>query len=78
MRYAIIQTGGKQYRVSEGDVITVERLPMAENEEFVCNSVLLYQNDGTLMFGSPYISDFVVKGTLMAHVKGDKIRVGKT
>lgn len=77
MRYAIIQTGGKQYRVAEGDTITVERLPLAENSEFICNDVLLYQNDGTIMLGKPFLADFSVKGQLLSNFKGEKIRVGK-
>ena len=77
MRYAVIQTGGKQYRVSEGDVITVERLPLDVQAEFVCAEVLFLQDNGALTFGSPYIENINVHGTVLEHVKGDKLRIGK-
>ena len=77
MKYAVIKTGGKQYKVAEGDIITVERLPLAENEDFVCNDVLLYKNDGEVFVGAPNVEKIKVRGVVLAHVKGVKIRVGK-
>lgn len=77
MKYAVIQTGGKQYKVAVGDIITVERLPLAEKADFICNDVLLYNDDGNVVIGTPLIEKITVRGTLLAHVKGTKIRVGK-
>ena len=77
MKYAVIQTGGKQYKVAENDIITVERLPLSEKEDFVCKDVLLYANDEEVLIGTPQVTKATVRGTVLAHVKGEKIRVGK-
>ena len=77
MKYAIIKTGGKQYRVAEGDVITVERLPLEEKADFVCTDVLMFTNEDKVMIGTPLVEKITVRGTVVAHVKGTKIRVGK-
>ncbi|HUD44017.1 MAG TPA: 50S ribosomal protein L21 [Patescibacteria group bacterium] len=77
MKYAVIRTGGKQYRVAEGDTITVERLPLEEKAEFVCEDVLLINNDGSVKVGTPAVAKAKVTGTVVSHVKGEKIRVGK-
>ena len=57
MKYSVIQTGGKQYRVSEGDIIQIDKLPGKEGEEVVFPSVLLYVTDGTVMLGNPYVKN---------------------
>lgn len=77
MKYAVIQTGGKQYRVSEGDVITVERLSAKENETVTFSDVLLYTADGVAQIGQPVISGLTVTGKVVANVRGEKIRVSK-
>jgi len=77
MKYAVIQTGGKQYKVAEGDIITVERLPLAEKDDFVCTDVLLYTSDDDVRIGMPLVEKVTVRGTVLAHLKGEKIRVGK-
>ena len=53
--YAIIKTGGKQYKVSEGDVITVEKLAQAEGEAVVFDQVLAVVNDGDVKVGKPVV-----------------------
>ncbi len=64
MKYAVIQTGGKQYKVAEGDVITVERLPLLEKEDFVCQDVLLYNNDDEVLIGTPHLPEVIVRGSV--------------
>ncbi len=70
--YAIIETGGKQYRVEKGDVIDVELLNSAEkNIEF--GNVLFINNGTAVKLGNPYIAKSHVKAELMQEVKGPKV-----
>lgn len=76
MNYAVVRTGGKQYRVSVGDVLEVERLQTKEKtHEFT--EVLLYCADGAVKVGKPTISGAVVKVSVLGDAKGEKIRVSK-
>jgi len=77
MNYAVIKTGGKQYKVSEGDVITVERVPVEANETLTFSEVLLHNADGKITFGQPTISSFSVTGKVLAHIRGEKLRIAK-
>lgn len=77
MKYAVVQTGGKQYRVSEGDTVTVERVPHEANAEFVFSDVLLVNDGGNILLGTPLVADMPVKGMVVNHIKGEKIRVSK-
>ena len=72
--YAIIETGGKQYKVEKDSVIYVEKLEAAENEEVIFDKVVAVK-DRTLKVGKPYVKDAVVKGTVMKNGKGKKITV---
>ncbi len=75
--YAVIKTGGKQYKVQEGDIIYVEKLG-AEAEESVQFSEVLAVSDGKkLTVGKPYVKNYVVKGTVVKNGKGKKITVIK-
>ncbi|MBQ7045781.1 MAG: 50S ribosomal protein L21 [Clostridia bacterium] len=74
--YAIIETGGKQYRVQSGDVIFVEKLNVEENAEVVFDKVIAVSNDrGTLKVGKPYVKDAAVKGVVLKNGKSKKITV---
>ena len=78
MKYAIIQTGGKQYRVSEGDVLEVDRLKAEKNGKVVFNEVLLLvSEDNKAKFGKPFVSGESVEATLVENTRGEKIRVSK-
>ncbi|MBR3961693.1 MAG: 50S ribosomal protein L21 [Clostridia bacterium] len=72
--YAIIETGGKQYRVQPGDVIYVEKLGAEAEEEVIFDKVVAVKNT-TLKVGKPYVKDAVVKGTVMKNGKGKKVTV---
>jgi large subunit ribosomal protein L21 len=76
MDYAVIKTGGKQYRVSEGDVIEVDKLPR-EKGAVTFDQVLLTVSDKGLKIGKPFIRGEIVSGTLLEQIKGEKIRVAK-
>ena len=72
--YAIIETGGKQYRVENGDVIYVEKLDAQLDEEITFDKVIAVHNR-TLKVGKPYVKDAFVKGTVLKNGKGKKITV---
>ena len=75
--YAIIKTGGKQYKVSEGDVITVEKLAAAEGDAVTFDEVLTVVNDSALKHGPPIIARGQVPAKVEAQGKGKKIRIFK-
>ena len=75
--YAIIKTGGKQYRVAEGDVIRIEKLSAAEGEGVVFDEVLTVVDGDTVKVGRPLVEGAKVTGKVMAHGKGKKILVFK-
>lgn len=77
MKYAVIKTGGKQYKVSEGDVIEVERLITKPNQEFSFENVLLYSSDDLLKIGKPLVDGISVKAKVLEQKRGEKIRVSK-
>ncbi len=73
--YAIIETGGKQYRVQKGDIIDVELLEDANEVKF---SSVLFLNEGEKTHvGAPYVSDYFVTGQVLSMVKGPKVTIYK-
>ena len=75
--YAIIRTGGKQYRVSEGDVLEVEKLNVQEGDEVVFDDVLTVVSDGDVKVGNPTVEGAKVTAKVAAQGKADKIFVFK-
>ena len=75
--YAIIRTGGKQYRVSEGDVLNVEKLNVEEGQEVVFDEVLTVVNDGDVKVGTPTVAGAKVTAKVAKQGKADKIFVFK-
>jgi large subunit ribosomal protein L21 len=75
--YAIIETGGKQYRVQPGETIRVEKLAANEGESIVLDKVLAVSKDGKLTVGAPYVAGAAVKATVKAQGKAPKIIVFK-
>ena len=74
--YAIIAAGGKQYRVSEGDVIYVEKIDQ-EDGAVLSFDVLMVGGDGECKVGNPTVAGAKVEGKLVKQVKGQKIVIGK-
>ena len=74
--YAIIATGGKQYRVCEGDVIYIEKLDV-EVDSTVSFDVLLVGNDGDVKVGTPVVEGVKVEGKVIGQIRGEKIIVFK-
>jgi len=77
--YAVIATGGKQYIVSEGDVVTIEKLPgeLKEGDKVVFDKVLLVDDGKDTKLGEPYISGAKVTGILAEEGKAKKVTVIK-
>ena len=75
--YAIIKTGGKQYKVAEGDVIMVEKLAAGEGEAVVFDQVLTVVNDADVKIGTPVVEGAKVTGKVEAQGKDKKILVFK-
>lgn len=75
--YAIVETGGKQYKVSQGDTIVVEKLDGEVGSDIVLDKVLLVQNEGKVQVGSPYIEGAKVVAKVVEHGRGKKIIVFK-
>lgn len=75
--YAVIETGGKQYRVSVGDTFTVERLTGDAGSEVTIERVLMLGGDGSTRIGTPVVDGATVTATIDEHLRGDKIVVFK-
>lgn len=75
--YAVVETGGKQYRVAQGDVLEVERLPGEVGEAVDLSRILLLQGEKVLKIGSPYLDGTVVKAEVLAQARGPKVLVFK-
>ena len=76
MNYAVIKTGGKQYKVSEGDTIEIDRLSAEKDGKVIFNEVLLMVSDDNVKVGKPFLSESV-EGKVIEHFKGDKVSVAK-
>lgn len=75
--YAVIETGGKQYRVQEGDTLFVEKLDLEVGESVAFDKVLLLSKDGVLQVGKPYLEGVKVEASVLEQGKGKKIIVFK-
>ncbi len=73
--YAIIETGGKQYRVEEGDVLFIEKLDVEENATVTFDKVVSLSSDAGLRVGAPYVDGASVTATVLKNGKGKKITV---
>ena len=77
MSYAIIRTGGKQYRVEAGDVVQVESLPGEVGSDIEFPEVLMRQDESGLAVGTPLVDGAKVSGVILAHERDKKILVFK-
>jgi large subunit ribosomal protein L21 len=73
MRFAIVESGGKQYRAIEGRTIEVDRLPDEAGKKFDFERVLLMADGDDVLVGTPTVSDILVKVTVVDHIKGPKL-----
>ena len=70
--YAVLETGSKQYRVSAGDTLEVERLSVEAGKPVTFDRVLLVSNDGNVKVGSPTVPNATVLADVVEHIRGDK------
>lgn len=77
MVYAIIETGGKQFRVEPGRFYDVERLAVEPDGKISIDKVFYIQNESDIHVGQPFVDGAVVEGTIVRHMRGRKIIVYK-
>ncbi|HMP81187.1 MAG TPA: 50S ribosomal protein L21 [Verrucomicrobiota bacterium] len=70
--YAVLETGSKQYRVTTGDTLEIERLPVEAGQPFTFDRVLLVNNDGKISVGAPTVSGATVVADVVEHKRGEK------
>ena len=75
--YAVFQSGGKQHRVSEGDVVQLELISAEPGEEVVFDKVLMVANGEDVNVGAPYVEGSQIKGEVLRSDRGKKVRIIK-
>ncbi len=75
--YAVVRSGGKQYRVNQGGSLRVEKLPGEVGSSVTLDDVLLIGGDGDVKIGTPKVDGAQITGTILAQGRGQKIRVFK-
>jgi large subunit ribosomal protein L21 len=70
--YAVLETGSKQYRVTAGDTLEIERLDVEAGQPYTFDRVLLVNNDGKVSVGAPTVSGAKVVADVVAHKRGEK------
>lgn len=77
MKYAVLVTGGKQYKVSQDDILEVEHLDTQKDNKVIFSDILLYADEDNVQVGTPYVKGVSVETTVLEHMRGEKIRVAK-
>ena len=75
--YAVVKTGGKQYRVSAGEKLKIERLPAKVGDEIVLDQVLMVADGQAVQLGAPLLGGAKVTAKVLAHGRGDKVKIFK-
>jgi large subunit ribosomal protein L21 len=75
--YAVIKTGGKQYKVAAGEKIKVEQIAADVGQEITIDQVLAVGNGTDLTIGTPLVAGAIVKATVVSHGRHDKVRIFK-
>ena len=75
--YAVIKTGGKQYRVAPGEKIKIEQIPADVGAQIVLDQVLMVGDGDAVKVGNPLVSGAKVKATVVAHGRGEKVKIFK-
>ncbi len=73
--YAVIETGGKQYQVKEGDILFIEKLPVNADDSVSFDKVIAVSNDNGVTVGTPYVSGAAVEAKVLKNGKSKKITV---
>jgi len=75
--YAVVKTGGKQYRVSAGEKLKIEQIPAEVGQEIVLGEVLMVADGDALKLGAPLLEGAQVKARVIKHGRGDKVHIFK-
>ena len=75
--YAVVKTGGKQYRVAAGEKLRIETISADVGSEVVLDQVLMLADGDAVKVGTPLVSGASVKATVLAHGRADKVRIFK-
>jgi large subunit ribosomal protein L21 len=75
--YAVVKAGGKEYKVSKGDIVRVEKLDGKVGDQVTLNDVLMVSQEGDVQIGNPLVAQAVVTGEIVQQTKGKKILVFK-
>ena len=75
--YAVIKTGGKQYKVAPGEKLKVELIPADVGAQIVLDQVLLVGDGSNVRLGQPIVAGATVNATVLAHGRGDKVKIFK-
>ena len=75
--FAVIKTGGKQYKVQEGDVLNVEKLNMEKEKKVTFDKVLLVEDEGKTLIGTPFVENALVRAEVIENFKDKKVLVFK-
>jgi large subunit ribosomal protein L21 len=70
--YAVLETGSKQYRVTAGDTLEIERLDVEAGQPVIFDRVLMVNNDGQVSVGSPTVASATVTADVVEHIRGEK------
>jgi large subunit ribosomal protein L21 len=75
--YAVIENGGKQYRVAVGDKLRLEKMELEEGSELAINRVLMVGSGADVKIGTPHVDGAIVKGTVLAQGRAAKVHIFK-
>jgi large subunit ribosomal protein L21 len=75
--YAVLKTGGKEYRVSKGDLIRVEKMEGNVGDPVTLKEVLMVSQEGDIQVGTPLLANATVTGEIVQHIKGKKVLIFK-
>jgi large subunit ribosomal protein L21 len=77
MQYAIIETGGKQYKITKGQTFDFDSLGLNAGDAVTFDKVLLHVTDGAVEIGMPYVAGAVVSGKVVDNLQGEKVRAAR-
>ncbi len=75
--YAVVKTGGKEYRISQGDLIRVEKMEGKVGDQVTMKDILMVSHEGQVQVGNPLLANAVITGEIVQQVKGKKVLIYK-
>ncbi len=71
--YAVVKAGGREYRISKGDIIRVEKLEGKVGDQVALKDILMVSEEGEVRFGNPYLTNAVITGEIIEQAQGRKV-----